>query len=114
MENSGPPKSNLTGLAKLEDDYRNAIPEKFKSLQKHIDDMRSSIREDSLANLRMEVHKIAGTAGTFGFPEVSVICKEFEKDLIQKIKEYPDTHGNPEWLVVFDSYLKKIKEGFKL
>jgi HPt (histidine-containing phosphotransfer) domain-containing protein len=99
-------------LEKLAKEYQNSVPEKLHVLQNHIEEMRPKIREDSLKNLRMDIHKMAGTAGTFGFPVVSKICKEFEINLIEKIKKFSAVEDNSKWIQEFDGYLRKIKEGF--
>jgi HPt (histidine-containing phosphotransfer) domain-containing protein len=100
------------GLEKLEEEYKNSIPEKIDSLQKHIENLRQAMNEETLKTLRIEVHKIAGTAGSFGFSQVSKICKEFEQDLIQKMKEFPSFHGNSQWITDLDNYLIKVRKGF--
>ncbi|QLH37528.1 MAG: Hpt domain-containing protein [Parachlamydiaceae bacterium] len=55
------------------------MPEKLKLLRKYIDELKSDPQESTLKALRLEVHKMAGSAGSFGFPRTSEICKEFEK-----------------------------------
>lgn len=99
-------------LEKLEAEYKKNFPGKIELFQSLMDALHHSFQEETLLALRIEVHKMAGSAGSFGFPEVSVICKEFERDIIQKIKELPSSGENSQWILDFDSYLKKIKDAF--
>lgn len=57
--------------------YRESIYEKiilFHELQKKYD-------RESLKTFKDEVHKIAGSAGSFGFPEMTLLAREMERKL---------------------------------
>lgn len=93
-------------------EYNASIPRKIQALQNLIDEMRGSIQESSLKSLRSEVHKLAGNAGTYGYMEVSNICKEFEQLLIKRLQDFADNKNNPNTVAEFDAYLKNITNAF--
>jgi len=96
---------------KLQHQYQESIPEKINTLKQLISQFQNIQDLDSLTSLRNAVHKIAGSAGTYGYSEVSKICKEFEGDLIQKIKDFSNG-AHSDWLTDFENYIIKIEEGF--
>lgn len=97
---------------KLEKEFRRTIPEKLKTLQGYIDELHSYPREETLIALRLEVHKIAGTSASFGFTEVSQLCKALEQDVIQKIHAFSCNLENPRWVEDLESCLKRIRKAF--
>jgi chemotaxis protein histidine kinase CheA len=96
----------------LMDNYKNSIPKKIKDLQLLIDNLRNSISEEGLKALRMEVHKIRGNAGSYGFMPVTEICASFENVLLEKIANFKDAPVDQNVITEFDLYLKQIKEAF--
>lgn len=99
-------------MKRIYDEYISTIPEKLKLIEQFLDEMHESVREQTLLDLRLHIHKIAGSAGTYGFPEVSSVCKQFEKEILQKIQELKDSKGDPRWAKEFLPYLDKIKKEF--
>ena len=99
-------------LKELQLRYQESIPEKVNNLRQLINQFQNLQDLDTLNSLRNAVHKIAGSAGTYGFSEVSKICKEFEGNLIQKIKNFSSRAQNSAWLAECENYVKKIQEGF--
>ncbi len=95
-------------------EYKQTIPEKIEKIQQLLGQLRERIDEENLKALRMHIHKIAGSAGTYGFTAVSEICIKFEKDLLDKLDHLKESQGNPSWLEGFEVYFEKIKDGFKL
>lgn len=97
---------------KLQLHYQESIPEKIATLRQLITQFQNLQDLETLNSLRNAVHKIAGSAGTYGYSEVSVICKEFEGDLILKIIAFSTVTPCLEWIVDFENYLNKITQGF--
>ena len=94
-------------------EYKRTIPDKLNKIQEFLDQLHVKIDEETLKGLRMHIHKIAGSAGTYGFPKVSEISLLFEKELIDRLEELKEKEGNPLWLESFQSFFDRIKEGFK-
>lgn len=99
-------------LEKIYAEYRASVPEKLKLLEDLIIEVKKTGSEDTLKQLRMQIHKITGNAGTYGFTNVSEICKEFTTILHKKTETINQSKTDPTWGDDFDIYLKKIKEGF--
>lgn len=97
---------------KIIEEYRQAIPGKLETMQNLINEMHGTIQEDKLKELRFIVHKLAGNAGIYGYPQVSVVCKQFDDLLIEKLKLFALSGADPTWVHDFDLYLNKVKEGF--
>jgi len=93
-------------------EYDKTIPEKLKILENLVSRLRVSIDEDTLKSLRLEIHKMAGSAGTVGYMPVSDICKKFDQELFSKIQSYKESPPDATWVPSFESYLKLIREGF--
>lgn len=96
------------------EEYICSIPEKLKQLEELIDDVLETAREETIQSLRLHVHRIAGSAGTYGFPEVSTACKEFERVILQKIEESKNLKEDIQWGEELISYLEIIKKGFQM
>lgn len=94
-------------------EYRKTVPEKIEKIQALLEQLRTKIDEENLKALRMHIHKIAGSAGTYGFTKVSEISIKFEKDLLDKIDHLKEVPGSPEWIKGFESYFDDIKKGFQ-
>ena len=94
--------------------YKNSIPEKLMVLEKLVDDVKKTGSEEALKELRMQIHKLSGNAGVYGYGHISVICKAFSEVLHKKTATINDFKIDPDWGTDFDVYLKKIKEGFSL
>lgn len=99
-------------LKKFTEEYKLTIPEKITNLRRILDDMHNKITPENLQELRFHIHKIAGSAGTYGFPAVSKFCRDFEFDLLEKIKSLEQNPGDPNWLETFEANFEKIKQDF--
>ncbi len=96
-------------FAKLQKEYSDTIPAKLDKLQQLINDLRKDMREDTFKELRLQVHKFAGSSGTYGFADLSHNCKTFEEYLIKRMDELKKGKQNSAWLNEFDQHLDKIK-----
>lgn len=93
---------------KWKKEYERTLPEKWALLDSLLKKMQIEIDEETLKAFRIEIHKMAGTAGTVGYMDVSVMCKEFDSDLCGKLKELP----NKAWIPAFQEKLGEIKKAF--
>ena len=83
---------------RLQEEYRSTIPQKLDELKQRIDAAQKSPTKETLGALRFAVHRLAGSAGTYGFAEVSSICKKTELEVLEKIDQFPISFPNPKWL----------------
>lgn len=99
-------------LKKFTEEYKLTIPEKLTALRQILDEMRQKITLENMKALRFNIHKIAGSAGTYGFASVSKLCREFELDLMRKLDFFEQVPGDPQWLIEFETIFDKIKQEF--
>lgn len=65
-------------LAELNKRYGADLGERVEALEIFLSDYTSSGSEDALEKLYKGAHALAGSARTFGFPDVSVVAKKLE------------------------------------
>lgn len=94
-------------------EYQATIPERLELLKSLIQEMKKKPNEKTLQALRLQVHKIAGNAGLYGYNEVSEICKEFDRLLGKDIELFHKHATTSGWIEQFEAYLEKIRKGFK-
>lgn len=71
-----------SGLASLRDDYAARLPEKLDAIESAIRGARERPDDSArLADARQLAHKLSGTAGAYGFPEVGVAAGRVESAL---------------------------------
>lgn len=102
---------NTGFLEALRKKYQQTVGEKTERLGRLIRDIEASPCEATLAAFQKDVHKIAGSAGSYGYARVSALCREMEFDLQKKMVS-PDLIV-PEWLISLQTFLKKIKLAFQ-
>jgi hypothetical protein len=96
----------------LLDEYNKTVPEKIRCLEKLIMTLHSEMSLSNLEALQFLVHKMAGSAGLYGYGEVTVICKIWDVKLLKQIKGLSkEVSVN---LSELDGLLTKVKEGFHL
>ncbi|WP_430474379.1 Hpt domain-containing protein [Thalassospira lucentensis] len=69
-------------LKKLQDDYANSIPEKLTEISDNWEQCESPQDEASIDRLIQSIHKLAGTAKTYGFSELGILANNAENELI--------------------------------
>lgn len=106
QQSSGPVFSRL-----YEDD-----PELVSILEKYILDLRHSIDKINAAfdnqdwtDLISQMHKLKGTGGAFGFPELSEMAKEIHLSLLDG-----NTDPVPEKLGELSAYCERILDGYEI
>jgi HPt (histidine-containing phosphotransfer) domain-containing protein len=108
--NSTPSPFPEDAMKKFRDEYVNTFPEKLRLLQGLIDEMKQAVHRETLQTLRLHIHKIAGSSGTYGFSDLSLICKEFEGVILQKMEILKDDIGDSNWVAEFMPYVDKIRK----
>lgn len=103
-------------LKAIQEKYRKAydktIPEKLILLEGLLQEMQNGIQEPTLKAFRMEIHKIAGSAGTVGYDEVSAICKKLDGELSSMLEKFKDNPPDPAVVTSFKAEFNKVKESF--
>lgn len=92
--------------------YKSSIPNKIDKLSHLIDSVITHPDTSSLTALREEMHKIGGNAGSYGYPEVSTLCKELEHALDDVIT---GKKGGPaDWKEPLKGFISNLKYAFQV
>lgn len=101
-------------LADLKVNYQQTILDKVERLEKMILNVQKDPSIENLQTLRGEVHKIAGSAGSYGYLVVSDLCKNLELDLIKQMDLAKQGQLNDAWLASLDEFFTQIKIHFQM
>ena len=67
-------------LQALRDDYAARLPIEIESLRSLVNDLSDSeLQRNALEQLNQKLHKLAGSAGSFGFPDLGKQAKKLEQ-----------------------------------
>ncbi len=92
----------------LKETYEKSIGKKYATLHQLVREVQHNPEEQHLLALKEYAHKIAGSAGSYGFPDVTSLCQQLEHQI-----EAQHTFDE-EWLFSLDSFLRDIKYHFQL
>ena len=70
-------------MKELMEKYKKSIPDKLSKIHELINEVKRSPTQEALAALRLAIHKLAGSAGTYGYEQASILCQELEKKLVR-------------------------------
>lgn len=75
-------ESKLKELAILQDKFASNLDSRIGDVASILQEMRDVSNQDEfnllLKNMQSSAHKLLGSAGSYGFPEVSRICQQIE------------------------------------
>lgn len=97
----------------LKEKYQKSLPEKLALIQQLIKDLHQAITREHLSSLHFQLHKLAGNAGTFGYPKISQLCRTWEERLIQLIDQFPECQKDSVWLDELDMLLIQLRNCLK-
>ncbi|MCH9613084.1 MAG: hypothetical protein S4CHLAM102_15880 [Chlamydiia bacterium] len=95
----------------LQEAYSQTVPEKLQNIRDCIEAIKQHVDDETLSAMRNCVHKIAGSAGTYGYTEVSQECRSMEECIVDAL-EHPD-HARPQWDEELEGFYKKVEDHFK-
>jgi diguanylate cyclase (GGDEF)-like protein len=70
-------------LVELQREYLAEFPERLDELRADISAFRA-LRPEAAASLKTRFHRLAGSGGSYGFPEISVVAREMEQWMATK------------------------------
>lgn len=103
-----------TLLLDLKMNYQKTIPDKIERLEKLILNAQRDLNIEHLQILKSEVHKIAGSAGSYGYGVISELCKNLEIDLDNQIDLFKRGQFNQIWLESLDAFFTQVKLHFQM
>jgi DNA-binding response OmpR family regulator len=101
-------------LADLKASYQKTISDKVERLETMILAVQKNPTIENLQALRGEVHKIAGSAGSYGYMAVSELCKNLELELIKQIDLAKRGQLDHQWLFTLDEFFTQVKLHFQI
>lgn len=96
----------------LREEYQATICDKIVQLEELTEKLIDDGTPESLQMLTRAVHKIAGSAGSYGYTDASVLCKEQEKMLLDKMSQ--EGEFSQAWLFSLVDFLRELKKAFQL
>lgn len=72
----------------LKNEYKSDFPNILNEVHQLIETFKGNKNQENLTKLKVAVHKIAGTAGVFGFNKTSDIAKQWEHVLDTKLSTF--------------------------
>lgn len=94
---------------KLQDEYRNTIPHKIESLKGLVVSLQKTGAKEHLEAVRLIVHKMVGSSGTYGFVEASQICRKWENEIVVQLQSFPPS---AEWIAALPKLIQEIEKAF--
>lgn len=101
-------------LLDLKISYQKTIPDKIERLEKMILNVQRHSTLENVQILKGEIHKIAGSAGSYGFIAVSEVCKTLETELAKQIEVIKQGQVNQGWFESLDEFFTQIKLLFQM
>jgi len=96
-------------MLEFKQQYDASIPEKIALLTELT---RSAQQNPELIKeLKGALHKIGGSAKSYGYENVGVLCKAMETEINANIAS--GKYKDPQWLTSLDDFIKRIKEGYQ-
>lgn len=101
-------------LSDLKLSYQKTIFDKIERLEEMILTVQEKPSLYHLQTLKGEVHKIAGSAGSYGYMAVSDLCKNLELEIIQQIELAKKGQFSQQWLFSLEDFFTQIKLHFQI
>ena len=101
------------GYKKIKEEYLQKIPEKIQAVEQLIQALHKDPSEKMLSDLRGIVHKIAGTAATFGFEKVTQLCKSWDLKLTKFLEPSTGKPDIKDLISELDRFLIELKNAFQ-
>lgn len=96
----------------LKRDYDKKIVDKIDKLTKLVQAVQHRPDKETFTALKEAVHKIGGSAGSYGYPHVTEVCKELEQEILHKLNG--GAKADKSWLHSLDNFLHSVKYHFQI
>ncbi len=100
-------------LTELRNQYKETIYQKIEKIDNLIAVYKNEENNDTLIELTSDLHKISGSAGSYGYPEVSKRCKKMENILKDFTSDNP-TLQKEELLAILVDFIPDFKAAFQV
>ena len=96
----------------LKEEYCKTFPMKLERIRSLIDSLKKNWTKDNLDPLRFDIHKLAGSAGTYGYDKISEMSKVIEEYIIKELDHFDPLSINKELLIKLDQFFESLRQGF--
>lgn len=94
--------------------YDQSITQKIVRIEELVGDIKANPNLDSIKELKQEIHKIAGSAGSFGYPKVGELCRAWEAYFVYKMGPGQTAFEiDPSTRDTLDCFLRLMKLSFQ-
>lgn len=93
--------------------YRASITGKIETLENLISEIKTKLDKEAIQKLHHEAHKLAGSAGTYGYNEASVLCKKCVTKLEEWEAQVDGKKLEPEKIKELETFLEELKKAFQ-
>ena len=97
-------------LQALQDEYRETIAEKIASVEAAAERALAEPDPDPFDHLKTVVHKIAGSAGSYGYPEATQLCRNLEAQIQEGMEQ--SSLDDASWADTLDEFIRSLKQAF--
>lgn len=101
-------------LPDIKASYQKSIFDKVERLENLIRRVKKNPNQKNFQDLRTEIHKLAGSSGSYGYVNVSSLCKELEVDLTHQMELIKEASFDLNWLNVLDHFFTDLKLHFQI
>lgn len=107
-----------TNVSKIPPDlkkaYDQSITQKIHRIEELTNEVKAKPTLDLIKELKQEIHKIAGSAGSFGYPKVSELSRAWEAYFVHKMGPTQDIFEIDQTVRhTLDYFLRLLKESFQ-
>ncbi len=104
-----PPVYDL--FQELREKYSQSTFDKIEELSQLVSAVEQNPTLETIANLQSSVHQLAGSAGSYGYPEISALCSQLESEM-RKIEALQRI--DKKWLDTLSDFIKNISFFFQI
>ncbi|MDP3980845.1 MAG: diguanylate cyclase, partial [Chlamydiota bacterium] len=105
------PEKDEAYLDEIKAAYASTIYSKLELLESCAVQIIQSPTPDLINNLRLEIHKLAGSAGSYGYPRVSQACQQMDLKILNIQEKRSYDHEN--WPKTLKAFLRTVKMAFQ-
>lgn len=107
------PAGDKVSFQAIKDRYDATIFEKLSQVESLIKEVQASPQQENLELLKGVIHKIAGSSGSYGYPQVALLCRNLESALIALLAEIQQDGFLTSQLPDLKGFFKELKLGFQ-
>lgn len=101
-------------LVEAKRNYQKTIVDKIERLERMIRMVQKNPDHKNILSLRKEIHRLAGSSGSYGYPQVSQLCKKLEQDLMNRMEPSSLNQSDNLFSLKLNDFFREIKLHFQI